>query len=161
MVCNPQSRKTNTSAEGPRVRDTVDSVGLFPRRLPFTTSNSVVKTFRHALSLDERRAKFKPSHWNRPTEDELTLSESDKQRRALVKKLSKEQGAAAPSKPSQPAKDKPVKKNTDQKQLELRWAVERAKETNVLEVCSWVFHWLSITLNFAKFLGLVCWMSLR
>src|ERR1700733_9234994 len=40
-------------------RDTVDAVGLFPRRLPFTTSNTIVKTFRHALSLDERRAKYK------------------------------------------------------------------------------------------------------
>lgn len=138
MVCIIQSYKTNTSAEGRDVRDTVDSVGLLPRRLPFTTSNSVVKTFRHALSLDERRAKFKPSHWNRPTEDELTLSESDKQRRALVKKLRKEQGATAPSKTAQPSKDKPVKKNTDQKKLELRWAVERAKETDVLEVCFWM-----------------------
>lgn len=35
-------------------RDTVASVGiLWSRSLPFTNSNSAIKTFRHALSLDE------------------------------------------------------------------------------------------------------------
>ncbi|KAG6896289.1 hypothetical protein C0992_009314 [Termitomyces sp. T32_za158] len=50
------------------VWDTVDSVGLIPKRLPFTTSNTMVKTFRHAIALDERRAKFKANLWNRPTQ---------------------------------------------------------------------------------------------
>ncbi|KAJ7615599.1 hypothetical protein DFH06DRAFT_1239577 [Mycena polygramma] len=59
------------------VWDTVSSVGLIPKRLPFTTSNSVVRTFRHAVSLDERRAKFKPNLWNRPNEKEKTLSITD------------------------------------------------------------------------------------
>lgn len=54
-------------------RDTVKSVGLIPRRLPFTSSNSSIRTFRHALSLDERRAKFKPNFYNRPTVDEINL----------------------------------------------------------------------------------------
>ncbi|KAF7326521.1 DUF2235 domain-containing protein [Mycena venus] len=49
------------------VWDTVNSVGLIPRRLPFTISNTVVRTFRHAVSLDERRAKFKPSLFNHPS----------------------------------------------------------------------------------------------
>ncbi|KAJ7062233.1 hypothetical protein C8F01DRAFT_1368863 [Mycena amicta] len=55
------------------VWDTVNSVGLIPRRLPFTTSNTIVRTFRHAISLDERRAKFKPNLWNRPNEAEQML----------------------------------------------------------------------------------------
>ncbi|CAK5284887.1 unnamed protein product [Mycena citricolor] len=55
------------------VWDTVDSVGLIPHRLPFTTSNTIVKTFRHAVSLDEHRAKFKANLWNVPTSDEATL----------------------------------------------------------------------------------------
>ncbi|KAF8758689.1 hypothetical protein RHS01_02885 [Rhizoctonia solani] len=47
------------------VWDTVSSVGLlWPRHLPFTSSNSIVKTFRHAVSLDERRAKFKQNVWH-------------------------------------------------------------------------------------------------
>ncbi|KAL0959550.1 hypothetical protein HGRIS_011264 [Hohenbuehelia grisea] len=45
------------------VWDTVSSVGLIPRSLPFANSNKVVKTFRHAIALDERRAKFKANHW--------------------------------------------------------------------------------------------------
>ncbi|KAJ7242129.1 hypothetical protein C8J57DRAFT_1452544 [Mycena rebaudengoi] len=59
------------------VWDTVNSVGLIPKRLPFTTSNTIVRTFRHAVSLDERRAKFKPNLWNRPNHKEQTLSISD------------------------------------------------------------------------------------
>ncbi|KAG6810879.1 hypothetical protein H0H92_009971 [Tricholoma furcatifolium] len=55
------------------VWDTVNSVGLIPRRLPFTTSNTIVRTFRHAISLDERRAKFKANLWNRPNENEASL----------------------------------------------------------------------------------------
>ncbi|KDN51574.1 hypothetical protein RSAG8_00119, partial [Rhizoctonia solani AG-8 WAC10335] len=47
------------------VWDTVSSVGLIiPRHLPFTKSNPIVKTFRHAVSLDERRAKFKHHLWH-------------------------------------------------------------------------------------------------
>lgn len=54
-------------------RDTVASVGIIPRRLPFTTSNTIVRTFRHAVSLDEHRAKFKANLWHRPTEAEQKL----------------------------------------------------------------------------------------
>lgn len=63
---------TNTSTS----RDTVDSVGIIPKRLPFTTSNTIVRTFRHAVSLDERRAKFKANLWNRPTAEETQLGAS-------------------------------------------------------------------------------------
>ncbi|KAJ7123421.1 hypothetical protein C8R44DRAFT_620488 [Mycena epipterygia] len=49
------------------VWDTVDSVGGFiPRRLPFTRSNTIIRTFRHAVSLDEHRVKFKPNLWHQP-----------------------------------------------------------------------------------------------
>ncbi|KAJ7912904.1 hypothetical protein B0H13DRAFT_1613010 [Mycena leptocephala] len=68
------------------VWDTVNSVGLIPKRLPFTTSNSCVKTFRHALSLDERRAKFKPNLWNRPNEKEKILSISDQKHHPHAKR---------------------------------------------------------------------------
>jgi uncharacterized protein (DUF2235 family) len=54
-------------------RDTVDSVGIIPKRLPFTTSNTIIRTFRHAVSLDERRVKFKANLWNRPTDQEKKL----------------------------------------------------------------------------------------
>ena len=38
-----------------RFRDTVNSVGIIPRTLPFTKTNDNIRYFRHALSLDERR----------------------------------------------------------------------------------------------------------
>jgi len=41
------------------LRDTVNSVGLFPHRLPLTMTNNSILVYRHAVSLDERRAKFK------------------------------------------------------------------------------------------------------
>ncbi|KAJ7704860.1 hypothetical protein B0H17DRAFT_921007, partial [Mycena rosella] len=61
------------------VWDTVSSVGLIPRSLPFTTSNTIIRTFRHALSLDERRAKFEPNLYHRPTDTEKLLSITDQQ----------------------------------------------------------------------------------
>lgn len=45
------------------VWDTVSSVGLIPRRLPFTQANNAVRYFRHAISLDEHRCKFRASYW--------------------------------------------------------------------------------------------------
>ncbi|KIO19313.1 hypothetical protein M407DRAFT_223207 [Tulasnella calospora MUT 4182] len=45
--------------------DTVSSVGIRnSKHLPLTASNSQVKTVRHALALDERRAKFRPNRWH-------------------------------------------------------------------------------------------------
>ncbi|KAL6304814.1 hypothetical protein BKA93DRAFT_250549 [Sparassis latifolia] len=55
------------------VWDTVCSVGLIPRTLPFTSSNNSIRTFRHAVSLDEHRAKFKANLYNHPTERETQL----------------------------------------------------------------------------------------
>ncbi|KAF9002750.1 hypothetical protein BDQ17DRAFT_1390688 [Cyathus striatus] len=53
------------------VWDTVGSVGVIPKRLPFTTFNTHVKHFRHALALDEHRVRFTPNFFNRPTPMEL------------------------------------------------------------------------------------------
>ncbi|KAJ6537308.1 hypothetical protein DFH09DRAFT_1263481 [Mycena vulgaris] len=61
------------------VRDTVNSVGLVPRQLLFTMTNTIVRTFRQAISLDERRAKFQPNLWNRPNEKEKLFSISEQQ----------------------------------------------------------------------------------
>lgn len=57
LVLIPRLSKILTVA----FRDTVASVGLIPRYLPFTTENNGVCYLRHALSLDERRVKFLPS----------------------------------------------------------------------------------------------------
>ncbi|KAG7088031.1 hypothetical protein E1B28_012067 [Marasmius oreades] len=59
---------TTVTVEFIGVWDTVSSVGFITNRtLPFTNSNSSVKTFRHALSLDERQAKFRANLYHRPT----------------------------------------------------------------------------------------------
>lgn len=55
------------------VWDTVCSVGLIPRTLPFTASNTSIKIFRHAVSLDEHRAKFKANLFNYATKEEEEL----------------------------------------------------------------------------------------
>jgi len=34
--------------------------------MPFTRTNKAIKTFRHAVALDEHRAKFRPVHWHAP-----------------------------------------------------------------------------------------------
>ncbi|KAG9308955.1 hypothetical protein JVU11DRAFT_11257 [Chiua virens] len=52
------------------VWDTVSSVGVIPRTLPFTKADDNIRVFRHALSLDERRVRFKANHFNRSTEED-------------------------------------------------------------------------------------------
>jgi hypothetical protein len=47
-------------------RDTVSSVGIIPRSLPYSSQNDGVKVFRHALALDECRARFRPNVWGEP-----------------------------------------------------------------------------------------------
>lgn len=76
------------------VWDTVASVGLFPTFLPFTKSNTAIKTFRHALSLDEHRAKFKPSCYERITRGEAARGDW----RVPVRRLGKVAGAGAGAK---------------------------------------------------------------
>ncbi|CAK5282454.1 unnamed protein product [Mycena citricolor] len=48
-------------------------------RLPITASNAIFCTFRHSVSLNECRAKFKPNLWNRPNDRERLLSITDQQ----------------------------------------------------------------------------------
>ncbi|EPQ51108.1 hypothetical protein GLOTRDRAFT_108364 [Gloeophyllum trabeum ATCC 11539] len=65
----------NVQVEFVGVWDTVASVGvIMGKTLPFTTSNTTIKTFRHALSLDEHRAKFRPNLYHRPAPDDKAAS---------------------------------------------------------------------------------------
>ncbi|KAI8981359.1 hypothetical protein BD414DRAFT_492433 [Trametes punicea] len=52
------------------VWDTVSSVGVIPHTLPFTASNTAIRVFRHALSLDERRARFQANLYHHPSKEE-------------------------------------------------------------------------------------------
>ncbi|KAG9034323.1 hypothetical protein FRB95_013359 [Tulasnella sp. JGI-2019a] len=49
--------------------DTVASVGFIPRSLPNTARNPSVLHVRHAVALDENRAKFKSNLWSAPKYD--------------------------------------------------------------------------------------------
>lgn len=100
--------------------DCVASVGLIPRSLPFVKSNTHVKYYRHAMSLDEHRARFKVSTWRRPEEHE--------------EKLGVQSGDMPKSK-----KRPEHHPNKVDKQRDLRRRMERTysmldKPTNVLEV---------------------------
>ncbi|KAI6044764.1 hypothetical protein EDC04DRAFT_2889440 [Pisolithus marmoratus] len=53
------------------VWDTVQSTGLvMGKSLPFTGSNDFIKTFRQALALDERRAKYRPKLCRQPSKEQ-------------------------------------------------------------------------------------------
>lgn len=61
--------------------DCVASVGFIPRRLPFTkTASNTISHFRHAMALDEHRAKFKICRWQRQDTDQEMSAPSRKLR---------------------------------------------------------------------------------
>ncbi|KAJ6551614.1 hypothetical protein B0H19DRAFT_174288 [Mycena capillaripes] len=48
--------------------DSVNSIGIADNiKLSYTATNNIVRTFRHALALDERRVKFKQNTWSKPS----------------------------------------------------------------------------------------------
>ncbi|KAG8930843.1 hypothetical protein FRC01_002187 [Tulasnella sp. 417] len=46
------------------VWETVASVGWIFKHLPFASSNTITRRFRHAIALDEHRMEFKPNPWH-------------------------------------------------------------------------------------------------
>ncbi|KAI1177916.1 hypothetical protein F4777DRAFT_539740 [Nemania sp. FL0916] len=67
------------------VFDCVASVGFFPRKLPFSkTATNTVRYFRHAMALDEHRAKFKVCHWQQDQPGSTPGQEPEVSRRETV-----------------------------------------------------------------------------
>lgn len=67
--------------------DCVASVGFIPRRLPFTkTSSNRISYFRHAMALDEHRAKFKICRWQRQDSNQ-EMSASRRKLREMRNKM--------------------------------------------------------------------------
>ncbi|KZT35052.1 hypothetical protein SISSUDRAFT_1025828 [Sistotremastrum suecicum HHB10207 ss-3] len=60
------------------VFDTVASVGIISKELPFAASNRAIRVFRHALALDERRVKFKANHFHNPPKIEVSTEKKIK-----------------------------------------------------------------------------------
>ncbi|KAJ8085202.1 hypothetical protein AAF712_003504 [Marasmius tenuissimus] len=101
------------------VWDTVGSVGVIPKRLPFTTSNTHVKYFRHAVALDERRARFKPNLWHHQPRNQGHLGLPP--------------GAMPKGKPKRPEPPKKAGSKTIQ-ELERQYSGEGDHRTNIEEV---------------------------
>ena len=78
-------------------------------------SNSVVCTFRHALSLDERRAKFKANQYHHPLKREELLSITEQKLAAQAHKNGKHHKG-------------------NLRALELKYGKDRATPTDVEEV---------------------------
>ncbi|KAF8443037.1 hypothetical protein L210DRAFT_3643925 [Boletus edulis BED1] len=135
------------------VWDTVQSTGMLINRiLPFTNSNSAVKVFRHALSLDEHRSKFRPNLYHWPTKDdganEVVDMEGPVKRtfdilKSNLKQLFKREYAKV--QPQQTVKFGPstdgAQRNQrgdelalDETQLETEFVAEESWTTDVLEV---------------------------
>ncbi|KAK6220733.1 hypothetical protein LQW54_001924 [Pestalotiopsis sp. IQ-011] len=67
------------------VWDCVASVGFIPRRLPFSKSpTNSIRHFRHAMALDEHRAKFKVCQWQQENPETGPSAAQHMQRRATV-----------------------------------------------------------------------------
>ncbi|KAF7293898.1 DUF2235 domain-containing protein [Mycena chlorophos] len=122
LMLDVQAFSNDVDIEFVGVWDTVNSVGIFPRRLPFTTSNTIVRTFRHAMALDERRAKFKVNFWNRPDEKEQNLGTT-----GTTPPVASTSSHASGSLP------KPSKQHSHQL-LEQRYARDRSVPTDIEEV---------------------------
>ncbi|KAF9460646.1 hypothetical protein BDZ94DRAFT_1375663, partial [Collybia nuda] len=58
-----QSFSIDIDIEFVGIWDSVGSIGVGMPGLPFSNANTTIKTFRHALSLDERRVRFQSNAW--------------------------------------------------------------------------------------------------
>jgi uncharacterized protein (DUF2235 family) len=128
------------------VWDTVDAVGILPKRLPFTASNCMVRTFRHAISLDERRSKYQPHFWNRSTPCEARLGVKASSVRpappcVLAAALVDEEVPSAPNPPSvsYPSEKQPENGNAgddSQKKAERDTGAPNDKDLDTMEAMS-------------------------
>lgn len=67
--------------------DCVASVGFLPRKLPFSKSpTNSINYFRHAMALDERRAKFAVCQWQQQDPDLKTIATPNHNTKAQIKK---------------------------------------------------------------------------
>ncbi|KAL3426797.1 sporulation associated protein [Phlyctema vagabunda] len=77
---------TNVEVYFVGVWDCVASVGFIPRKLPFSKSpTSSLHYFRHAMALDEHRAKFKICQWQHQDPAAASSNTIDKTPRAKIK----------------------------------------------------------------------------
>lgn len=120
-------------------RDTVDSVGLIPRHVPFTKYNACVKTFRHAIALDERRVKFKANLYDRLSNElsanaDFSIHRLHDQNELAKKRAQKLWGRVRSSLRAVTAVTKSEDKKYTMAQKLQEEYTDKSKETDVLEV---------------------------
>ena len=117
-------------------RDTVDSVGIIPHRLPFTRSNTAIRTFRHALALDERRVRFKPALYAPVSAEDAKLGtqpgDMPKNDTTWARRNQAERGAGA--KKPKSGKNKNKQRNLERTFCENDTDCHHNREMDVLEV---------------------------
>lgn len=127
------------------VFDCVASVGFVPRKLPLSsTPSSKTGHFRHAMSLDERRSKFKPCLWRRQVSQgqqhndarAKQAEESNDQPNGILRRMSTGFSNKQNGKPQQAnGVPKQSKQNESKAEKLLRKGTGKIyKETDVLEV---------------------------
>ncbi|KII90919.1 hypothetical protein PLICRDRAFT_107215 [Plicaturopsis crispa FD-325 SS-3] len=119
------------------VWDTVASVGVvMGRSLPFVESNRDIKTFRHALSLDEHRAKFRPNLYHRPGPNAKAVALDPEHASPVVTPSNTTEGKTASAmKPWSVIKKE--KREQEQKEGDTstsRFSLSATPQTDVLEV---------------------------
>ncbi|KAG1859837.1 hypothetical protein F4604DRAFT_1792077 [Suillus subluteus] len=129
----------NVDIEFVGVWDTVSSVGIIPKRLPFTASNNSIRYFRHAISLDEHRVRFQPSLYIRATEKHKKRGvQSHHMPRSIVRHLPDPQELKhCNGSPDSAATKNSHHHHENQDEMEQRFATANAEpivETNVEEV---------------------------
>lgn len=116
------------------VRDTVASVGIVPHYLPFVNNNSAVRYFRHALALDERRAKFTPLFHTVNSDQENKDKEPTMDAAAAAAALMKASGASTAEKPEPGQRKVPQREQSHHEEYERQVNSETEQTTDALEV---------------------------
>ncbi|KAG2116365.1 hypothetical protein BD769DRAFT_1486352 [Suillus cothurnatus] len=128
----------NVNVEFVGVWDTVSSVGIIPKRLPFTAANNSIRYFRHAISLDEHRVRFKPNPWIRANETHKHRGvKPDHMPRSIRRHIPSLPDIKFKGSPDSEATQKSHHHHESQDEMERRFAatnLEPIIETNVEEV---------------------------
>ncbi|KAG1831963.1 hypothetical protein DFJ58DRAFT_848092 [Suillus subalutaceus] len=130
----------NVDIEFVGVWDTVSSVGIIPKRLPFTAANNSIRYFRHAISLDEHRASSRAFGYAQLRSTRNVGVQPHHMPRSILRRLPDLQELKhGKGSPDSEATKKSHHHHEDQDEMEQRFATADAQpivETNVEEVCS-------------------------
>ncbi|KAI0658453.1 hypothetical protein C8Q70DRAFT_917453 [Cubamyces menziesii] len=113
------------------VWDTVSSVGIIPHTLPFTSSNTAIRVFRHALSLDERRARFRANLYHHPSDADAARGTQPGDMPKSDTEYATRVGIRQPHDNSNSSKDK--KPGEGHKRTESEWQRQRQLERQFSE----------------------------